>query len=442
MRAGPRPSLRDRDAVAIIVGIVVGAGIYRTPALVAEVTGDAGWMLAMWLAGAVISFIGALCYAELASTYPHAGGDYHFLTRALGRDVSFLYGWARATVINPGSIALLAFVFGDYLSRLVFLGVHSAAIWAALLVALLTFVNVASLRASTRTQNWLTVVEVSGVVAVGIAGMVVPPAAVAATPWFATMPAPGMLGLALVFVLLTYGGWNEAAYISAELAGGRPAILRTLMVSLLLIAVLYLAANAALLHGLGLPELARSKAAPADLVTRAFGTLAGDALSLLVAIATLTSINATMLVGARTNYAVGGDWPSLRLLAGWNERRGGPTQAFLLQSAIALALIAFGAAQKDGFEAMVEFTAPVFWGFLMLVGVALLILRHRDRAASRPFLVPLYPLTPLAFVAVCAFLLYSSIAYAASRNALHVSLLVMLAGIVAWALTRLRTRQR
>lgn len=440
--SGPRASLRDRDAVGIIVGIVIGAGIYRTPALVADVTGDAGWTLAMWLAGAFISFIGALCYAELASTYPHAGGDYHFLTRAFGRDVSFLYGWARATVINPGSIALLAFVFGDYLSRLVSLGAHSAAVWAALLVAALTFVNVASLRASTRTQNWLTIVEVSGVVAVCVAGVVVTPATQQATPWFTTMPAPGMLGLALVFVLLTYGGWNEAAYISAELAGGRPAILRTLIVSLLLVAALYIAANAALLHGLGLSELARSKAAPADLVTRAFGTLAGDALSLFVAIATLTSINATMLVGARTNYAVGGDWPSLRILAGWNEGRGGPTQAFLLQSAIALALIGFGAAQKDGFEAMVEFTAPVFWGFLMLVGVALLILRHRDQATSRPFRVPLYPLTPIAFIAVCAFLLYSSIMYAFTRNAIHVSLLVMLAGAAAWAIMRVRTPAR
>jgi len=441
-RSGPRASLRDRDAVGIIVGIVIGAGIYRTPALVADVTGDAGWTLVMWLAGAVISFIGALCYAELASAYPHAGGDYHFLTRAFGRDVSFLYGWARATVINPGSIALLAFVFGDYVSRLVFLGAHSAAIWAALLVAALTLVNVASLRASTRTQNWLTIVEVSGVVAVCVAGMVVTPATQAATPWFATMPAPGMLGLALVFVLLTYGGWNEAAYISAELAGGRPAILRTLLVSLLLIAALYVAANAALLHGLGLTELARSKAAPADLVTRAFGTLAGDALSLFVAIATLTSINATMLVGARTNYAVGRDWPSLRMLAGWNESRGGPTQAFLLQSAIALALIGFGARQKDGFEAMVEFTAPVFWGFLMLVGVALLVLRRRDQSAVRPFRVPLYPLTPILFIAVCAFLLYSSITYALSRSAIHISLIVMLAGMGAWAITRLREAAR
>ena len=132
-RGRTAPRCADRDAMAIIVGIVIGAGIYRTPALVAEVAGDGGWTLAMWLAGAVISFIGALCYAELASTYPHAGGDYHFLTRAFGRDVSFLYGWARATVINPGSIALLAFVFGDYLSRLLLLGPHSAAVWAALL---------------------------------------------------------------------------------------------------------------------------------------------------------------------------------------------------------------------------------------------------------------------------------------------------------------------
>ncbi len=112
--AGPRSLLRRRDAVAIIVGIVVGAGIYRAPSLVAGGTGDAGWTLCVWVAGGVVSLIGALCYAELASTYPHAGGDYHFLTRAFGRDVSFLYGWGARAVINTGSIALLAFVFGDY----------------------------------------------------------------------------------------------------------------------------------------------------------------------------------------------------------------------------------------------------------------------------------------------------------------------------------------
>ncbi|MEO8509214.1 MAG: amino acid permease [Betaproteobacteria bacterium] len=434
----PRAALRGRDAVAIIVGIVVGAGIFRAPSLVAEFTRDAGWALALWGAGGAISLVGALCYAELASAYPHAGGDYHFLTRAFGRDVSFLYGWARATVINTGSIALLAFVFGDYASRIVALGPHSGAVWAAALVIALTTINLASLAASARTQNWLTTIEVSGLVVICAAGVFATPAAPAASAWFATAPASGMVGLALVFVLLTYGGWSEAAYISAELRGGPRAIVGTLVASIAIITALYMAANAALLHGLGVAGLAGGKAAAADVVANAFGRVAGDALAVFVAVATLTSINATMLVGARTNYALSGDWSSLRLIGGWNVERGVPTRAFLLQGALALALIGFGAMQKDGFEAMVEFTAPVFWGFLTLVGIALIVLRVRDPAAPRPFRVPLYPLTPLLFIAACAFLFQSSIGYATSRSALHVCLLVMATGVGAWVLTRLR----
>ena len=117
-----------------------------------------------------------------------------------------------------------------------------------------------------------------------------------------------------------------------------------------------------------------------------------------------------------------------------------PTRALLLQGAIALALVVFGAAQKDGFEAMVEFTAPVFWGFLTLVGVALMLLRRRDRDVARPFRVPLYPLTPLVFIAACAFLCYSSVTYAVSRSAIHVCLIVMALGVVALVLARMHKR--
>jgi APA family basic amino acid/polyamine antiporter len=433
----PRPLLRGRDAVAIIVGIVIGAGIYRTPPMVADVTGDAGWLLAMWVAGGVVSLIGALCYAELATTYPHTGGDYHFLTRAFGRNVSFLYAWARATVINTGSIALLSFVFGDYLSRIVSLGAHSAALWAAIIVVALTVVNLVSLTVSARTQNWLTIAEVAGLVLVIAAGVFAAPSGAPAS-YFASTPPLGLMGLAMVFVLLTYGGWNEAAYLSAEVRGGHRAIVGTLVASIAIITLLYVATNAALLAGLGLGDLAKSKAAPADVVTRAFGAAAGQVLAGFVAVATLTSINATMLVGARTNHALSGDWASLRLIGGWNVARGVPVRAHLVQSAIALALVAFGAAQKDGFEAMVEFTAPVFWGFLTLVGVALFVLRSKDRDRARPFRVPFYPVTPAIFVAVCAYLCYSSIGYAVSRSAIHVSMLVMAAGVVALLLARAR----
>jgi amino acid transporter len=435
------PLLHRRDAIAIVVGIVVGAGIFKTPSMVAGVTGDIGWMMGAWILGALISLAGALCYAELATAYSHVGGDYHYLTRAYGPQVSFLYAWARGTVINPGAIALLAFVFGEYMARVIPLGATGSALWAAAIVIVLAAINVAGLQASARTQNVLTVIEVGGLAAVAIAGFVAPSAAAADAAAFSASPAPGMLGLAMVFVLLTYGGWNEAAYISAELRGGRRAIVTVLVVSLAIIALAYVAVNAALLHGLGLKGLANSKAPAAEVMQRAFGPLGANGIALAVAIAALTSINATMIVGARTNYAMARDWPALRFMGGWHSARGTPIAAHLVQAAIALALVGFGALQHDGFEAMVEFTAPVFWSFLLLVGIALFVLRARDAQAERPFRVPLFPLTPVVFCLACAWLAYSSIAYAASRDAVHVSLIVMAIGGVALLVTRFARRR-
>jgi basic amino acid/polyamine antiporter, APA family len=431
----PAPLLAGRDAVAIIVGIVIGAGIFKTPSMVAGVTGDAGWLIVVWIAGALVSLAGALCYAELATTWPHAGGDYHFLTRAYGRDASFLYAWARATVINTGAIALLAFVFGDYASAVVPLGAGSSAIWATLIIVLLTIVNVAGLRTSAGTQTTLTVLLVAGLLAIAIAGFATP-ATGSVPPAFGRTPPTGLLGLAMVFVLLTYGGWNEAAYISAELKGGRKAIVAVLVASLAIIAAAYLAVNLALLHALGLQGLADSKTPGADVMARFLGPLGSKAVAAIVALAALTSINATMIVGARTNYAMAADWPALRFMGGWHAARGTPVAALWVQGAIAVALVGFGALQHDGFEAMVEFTAPVFWTFLLLVGTALFVLRRKHPQVERPFRVPLYPFTPIVFCAACAWLAWSSVSYAASRNAVHVSLIVMATGVVAWLFTR------
>ena len=133
-RGEPRTVLGLHEAVAIIVGIVIGAGIFKAPALVAGMAGSPGWMFGAWALGGLVSLIGALCYAELATTYPHAGGDYHFLHRAYGRNVSFLFGWARFSVITTGSIALLAFVFGDYVSEVLPLGPRGPALYAAAVI--------------------------------------------------------------------------------------------------------------------------------------------------------------------------------------------------------------------------------------------------------------------------------------------------------------------
>ena len=463
-----RRILRRRDAIGIIVGIVIGAGIYRAPPTVAGTTGDIGWLLVAWLLGGLISFAGALCYAELATKYPHAGGDYHFLTRAFGRRASFLYAWARAMVINPGAIALLAFVFGDYMASAWPTGPGTAT-WAIAIVVSLTVMNVVGLRASASTQNLLALLEVAGLVAVAVAGFLLPgpgagvvtaasvtsvaPITAAASAsasasamaesssmtMFSSAPSLSLFGLAMVFVLLTYGGWNEGAYISAELEGGRRAIVTSLIASIAIVTVVYIVVNMALVHGLGLKGLEASKTPAADVVAAALGPVAAKLLAVLVAVAALTSINATMIVGARSNYALGGDWASLRWLFRWDAARGVPLAGHLVQSAIALALVIFGTYQHDGFEAMVEFTAPVYWAFLFLVGIALFVLRSRDadfRDASRPdddapYRVPLYPLTPIVFCAACGYLFYSSVSYAASRGAVHVSLIAMAVGFIA-----------
>ncbi|MGZ8273059.1 MAG: APC family permease [Burkholderiaceae bacterium] len=440
--AAPRPVLSVFDAVMITVGIVIGAGIFKTPSMVAGVTGSVEWMLIAWVLGGALSLVGALCYAELASTFPSAGGDYHFLSRAYGKDLSFFFAWARVAVITTGSIALLAFVFGDYMSRVLSLGPHSSAIYAALTVVVLTAINLFGLRESTRTQNILTVLEVSGLLLVAVAGVLAtaPSFPAAPTPAEASSAIPPMFGLAMVFVLLTYGGWNEAAYISAEVKGGARSIVRALVLSILVITVIYVAFVLAVLNGLGMEGVKGSKAVGADVMQAAFGPVGAQLIGVIVGIATLTSINATMIVGARTNYALGRDWPVLAFIGQWHGTRHVPVVAFLVQGAIALALIAFGAMQKDGFSAMVEFTAPVFWFFFLLTGVGLFVLRFREPHVARPFKVPLYPILPIVFVITCGYLFYSSVTYAQSQQAVHITFWVMAAGMVAWALMRLIKR--
>jgi amino acid transporter len=426
VRDVPTPTLSVFDATMITVGIVIGAGIFQTPSLVAGIAGSPALMLAAWVMGGVLSLVGALTYAELATTYPSAGGDYTFLTRAYGKNVSFLFAWARSTVICTGSIALLGFILGDYLTRLFSLGEYSSAMYAALAVVLLTTINLIGLRGSSRMQNALTLIEITGVLMVAAAGMTLESSAPVAAA--ASSEGAGAFGLAMVFVLLTFGGWNEAAYVSAEVRGGPRAIVRALVISIGIITLAYLIFVVSVLQGLGFEQLKASQAVGIDVIERALGPLGGQLLGVIVAIAALTSMNSTMIVGARSNYSVGQDWSALRFMGQWQGERHAPIVGFIVQGAIALALIVFGAFEKDGFATMVEFTAPVFWFFFMLSGVALLVLRRRDPERARPFRVPLYPVLPLLFIATCAYLLYSSITYAQSQHASYVALVVMISG--------------
>jgi amino acid transporter len=406
----PARTLTLSDAIAMVVGIVVGAGIFRAPSLVAANAGSEAAVVLAWAAGGVVALAGALCYAELASTYPSAGGEYHFLRKAYGSRLAFFLAWGRLAVIQTGSIALLAFVFGDYASRVVSLGPYSAAVYAGVIVVLLTGINMAGVREGAATQKSLTVIEVAGIALVALVGLTLAAPAAAPAPAPAAAPHASAIGLMMVFVLLTYGGWNEAAYLSAELKGERT-IVRALVASIGIITVLYLLVNVAYLRALGLAGTAQSEAVAADVVRLALGEGPARGLSVLVAISALTSANATVFTGARTNYALGRDVRVLSALARWDPRSGTPRTALLVQGAVSLVLVVFGAVARKGFETMVEYTAPVFWLFVLLVAVSLFVLRNRDPGTPRRFRVPLYPVTPALFALAAAYLCYSSIAY-------------------------------
>mgnify|MGYP002776989144 CR=1 FL=1 len=402
------PLLSLTDAITIIVGIVIGAGIFETPALVAANSNNAAMMILAWIAGGFVSFIGALCYTELATTYPHIGGNYEYLKRSFGQQVAFLFAWARITVIQTGSIALLAFVFGDYASQLFSLGSFSASIYAVIAIALLTSFNLIGMQQGKRIQNWLTALTILGLVTVIVLGLLFasPPQSVAPT-----LTTSSNWGSAMLFVLLSYGGWNEAAYISAEIRHPNRNIARSLLWSIGIITALYLLINVAYLRGLGLSGMAQSRAIAADLMRQALGEPGAALISILIAITALGSLNASIFTGARTNSAFGQDVPLFRFLGQWRTRSGTPLTGFVVQSAIALLLILMGTLTRNGFEAMVNYTAPVFWFFFLLSGLSLILLRIQDPHRLRPFQVPLYPITPILFCAVCGYLLYSSLVF-------------------------------
>jgi basic amino acid/polyamine antiporter, APA family len=445
---GPGEVLRLREAIAIIVGVVIGAGIFKAPSLVAGMTGDVSWMFIAWVLGGLASLVGALCYAELATTYPHAGGDYHYLQRAYGRSMSLLFGWARLSVITTGSIALLAFVFGDYMTAVLPLpylsATGSSAAYAAASVLVLSHIHLRGVKAMSSTQVWLTALEILGLGLIIVAAITLPDggaAAQQAAPGAAHTPSLAMFGLAMVFVLLAYGGWNEAAYISADVRDKRRNTVKALVLSIVIITSLYLAVVWAYWQGLGLEGMAKSNAVAADLLKVSFGPTGELIISLMVAVAALTSINATMIVGARTSYALGRDWHALRWLADWDSQRGAPLHALRLQCVVALALIVIGTWAGGGFKAMVEFTAPVFWLFFLLSGISLFVLRIREPHAERPFKVPLYPVLPAVFCLVCAYMLWSALSYVNSQtlggwNAAWISVAVLGVGVVLVALMR------
>ncbi len=431
-RPAPKRQLTLFDSTCIIVGIIIGAGIYETTPGIAACAPSAGWLIGFWVLGGVISLMGALCYAELATAYPREGGDYVYLTRALGRSPGFLFAWAQLWVIRPGSIGAMAFIFGRYANRLwpfaerfdepvgAFSDVPEARIaYAVLSIVVLSGINYLGVREGKWTQNLLTVVKVAGLAMIIVVGLLFgrghapPPAA-----------AKGLAGadfrLAMILILYTYGGWNEMAYVGAEVRNPNRNILRALVVGTVAVTVIYVLVNLAFVHALGLEGTRRSAAVAADVFRLGAGKWGGRAISLLVCISALGAMNGMIFTGARIYYAMGTEHRLFAWLGRWSGRTGTPVASLLIQAAITLVLtVAFGwltRETKGGFQAMVEFTTPIFWFFFLLVGLSLFVLRYREPETPRPYRVPGYPVVPILFCVSSLFMLYSSLSYAVSES--------------------------
>ena len=412
------------------VGMVVGAGIFKSPTAVAQNTPDVIWLLGLWALGGVISLIGGLCYAELCAAFPDRGGDYHFLRLAYGRTMGFLFAWARFMVVNTGSLALLGFVLGDYLQAVLPLGPYGPAIYAAIAVLAVTGLNLRKLSAGVEAQEWLTWALLIGLALVIVAGFLAA-GQIAPPPEAQAPPAPLYFGQALVLVLLAYGGWNEVTTLSADLRGGPKAMLPLLVISLGVITALYLAVNAALAFGLGFDGLANASAPAYAVVEKGMGGIGQILILGIVFAAVITSINATVIAGSRTTFAAAADWPQLQFLAGFDAKSGVARSASIAQCLVALALVGMGAISLEGFRTLVDYTAPVYWLFLSLSGLAVIVLRVRLPKIERPFRTPLFPLAPLIFASAGGYMVYSSILYV--RQGAIIGLGVLALGALAAA---------
>ncbi len=434
----PKQLLSVTDGIFLTIGMVVGVGIFKLPSMIAGNTSSVGEFLFAWLLGGAVSLCGALVYAELASRHPETGGEYTFLARGLGRGAAFLFAWSRMTVIQTGAIVAVAFAFGDYASEIVRLGGRSTAIWAALAVVALTALNVAGTLQSKSLQKVMEISLIAALVVLALGALFVgtskPAAPVAA--------GSGSFGLAMIFVLFAFGGWNEAAYLSGEVRDARRNMRKILVVGIVAVTALYLLVNVAYVMALGLGGMRESKAVAADVMRLVAGEKGVVLLALVICVSALTTMNAAVFTGARTTWAFGRDFGAFAKLGTWRDSGSTPANALLLQGAVMLVLVVAGAFTPDGFSAMVAYTAPVFWTFFLLTGVTLFV--FRARGGEEPAVkTPLHPLVTLAFLAMCVYMLYSSIDYI--RNPVFgpkfgvmalAGLLVMIAGIPLYFLTR------
>jgi amino acid transporter len=445
----PKRQLTLFDSTCLIVGIIIGAGIYEVAPMVAAGTSHWWGFMLIWVVGGLLSLCGALGYAELGSAYPQEGGDYVYLNRAYGSWAGFLFGWIQLVVVRPGDIVGMAFIFATYASALydpfsnVIVPYHllpweayqgadvavSQLLYAALAVVALTTIHVIGVREGKWTQNVLTTIKAIGLLSIVAVAMFAP--AGQGTTAAAANPLP--LSLALILVMFTFGGWNEMAYVAAEVKDSKRNIVRALVLGTSAVTVLYLLVNGAFLYALGYEGVANSSAVATDTVSTVFPRLGAGLISGLICISALGATNGLIFTGARISYALGADHRPFRLLGRWNTSTGTPALALIAQAIIALVLIVI----LGSFVNAILYTAAVVYSFYLATSLAVIVLRWKESDVERPYRVSGYPVTTLIFSAVCGYLIYRAIIY--KPQIATAGLVILLLGLPIYWLTLRRS---
>jgi APA family basic amino acid/polyamine antiporter len=428
------------DATMVVVGGIIGAGIFLNPAIVAQRVGTAGLVLAAWAVGGAIALLGAFCFAELGARLPKAGGGYVYLREAFGPLPAFLYGWTQLLVINTGGIAAVAVTFASYaadVGGLTDAWIRPLAVGA---IVLLSGVNAAGVRFGSLVQNAFTLLKLGALVMLVVAGAWLwlgsgagseVADAVASTEERSLVLA---MGTALVAVLFAYGGWQHANNVAEEIREPERRLPKALLVGVAVVVTVYVLANAAYLAALGPERLAASSAPAADAVRAAWGSWGGVAIAVGVACSTFGILNVFIMAAPRIYQAMAADGAFFSSVARLNPRTRTPSVGIWIQAFWAVALALSGT-----YGQLLDWVVFGDWIFFGLIVATLFVYRRRDQAGqgtaadSSGYRAPMYPFFPALFVGAAIFVVLSSI-LSNPRNALYGTLLIA-AGIpvfMAW----------
>jgi basic amino acid/polyamine antiporter, APA family len=425
-----------RDLILIVVGTVIGSGIFLVPGgVVRQTDGYAGPALVVWVVGGVLSLLGALAYGELGAMNPAAGGLYVYLRDAFGPAIAFLYGWTFFLVIATGSAATLAVASSAYLQQFVPLGPIGQKATAVALLASVAAINVRSTRGSADVQNWTTAIKIGALLTMSVVLVAAGGDSARQTtrfwpPAFTADIASGM-GLAMIGVLWAYEGWQYVTFSAGEATNPQRTFPRAIVIGTASLIGIYVFANIGYLAALGPAGVAASDRVAAEAVSRVAGGIAGKLIAAAILVSIFSAANGLTISAPRVYYAMARDGLFFRRLAAVDPRYGTPAASIVAGTVWAMVLAVSGT-----FEQLLTYVVFVGWIFYGLGAACVFALRRTRPDLERPFRVPLYPWTPLLFIVAAAALVANTIATQPGRAAIGIG--VVLLGLPVYFVWRRR----